>query len=544
MTSPSLHGPSSSTFARFASPSSRVYGLLRFATLFGLAALPLLFVEVPPLQDLPNHLATLTVLQHPERFPELVVHGFFKTNAALFLWLYLASKFVGAIAAAKLFVAGVLALGAFTFPRVVDRLAGAAVGANAALFVWPFVHNFFVSMGMLDYALAVPLSLEVLLALDAFRSTPSRVRGLGVVALALATWYAHVFALLVVGLLALIEFGREAQRARTLRPLAPLVLLAPAAMLSVGACAAQLRESHHPLAANLGETVFLPPWELAYNLWAEFAWGFTWHSIASLLVAVPFFLGVWRWRRSVPFFSPLALVVLGVAFCLTPYVATNWFFFNTRFAPFLWMALLVRMPDRLPSWVTPLALAGAATYYLGMFQDYRALDRERAAFVAAESEVPMGAQLLPLVFDAKGASENTRPLLHAWGFYVAARETSAPLLFAHSQQFPVSYREAPPEQLNHLLLEQVGQRFGERASVCSMLKRAGAAAGCDALYNEFWASFWHRAEPRFDHVLLWDPPADAIAQLPPSFKLRVDRGPLKIFAREDALALREALAAH
>ncbi len=516
----------------------RPYLLARWAVLFGASALPLLFVDVPPLQDLPNHLATLTVLQHPERFPDLVVHGFFKTNAALFLWLYGASKFVSAVAAAKLFVVAVLGLGAFTFPRVVDRLAGSEQGHVATLFVWPFVHNFFVSMGMLDYALAVPLSLEVLLAMEGFRERPSTLRGVAVIGLSLATWYAHVFALLAAGLLVVIELGLDARRTRSIRSFAPVALLVPAALLSVGACAAQLEEQHHPLSANLGETLFLPPWELAYNLWAEFAWAFTWRSITSLIVVVPFAIGLSRWRRSIPFFSPTALVVLACAFCFTPYVATNWFFFNTRFAPFLWMALLVRMPARLPRWVTPVAGACAAAYYVGMFQDYRALDRERAAFVAAEAEVPMGAQLLPLVFDAKGASENTRPLLHAWGFYVAERETSAPLLFAHSRQFPVSYREAPPEQMNHLLLERIGQRFGQRSRVCSMLKSSGAAAGCNELYTEFWASFWHRAEPRFDHVLLWDPPADAIAQMPPSFKLRVDRGPLKLFAKEAAYAAR------
>jgi hypothetical protein len=520
--------------------STRAYALVRWAVLFVAAALPLLVVEVPPLQDLPNHLATLTVLQHPEQFPEYVANGFLKTNAALYLWLFAATKVMSAALAAKLFVAGVLALGAFTFPRVVDRLAGEATGRVAALFVWPFVHNFFVSVGMLDYALGVPLALEVLLAMQVFREAPGRAAALRVTALALATWYAHVFALLVVGLLATIELGLEAARARSVRPMLPLALLVPAAAPSVGPCLAQLHEQSHPLAANLSETVFLPPWELAYNLWAECAWGFTWRSLSSLLVAVPFFLGVWRWRRPVPFFSPAALVVLALAYCFTPYVATNWFYFNTRFAPFLWVALLVRMPERMPRAVTAFAAACAVLYYAGMAADYRILDRERTAFVAARAEVPRGAQLLPLVFDSKGASENTRPLLHAWGYYVTDRETSAPLLFAHSRQFAVSYREAPPEQLNHLLLERVPQRFGERQAACAMLKRAGVAQGCDELYADFWSGFWANATPHFDHVLLWSPPPEAVAAVPSSYKLRSEHGALKLFVRDDAWALHAA----
>jgi len=237
---------------------------------------------------------------------------------------------------------------------------------------------------------------------------------------------------------------------------------------------------------------------------------------------------------------PAALVVLALAYCFTPYVATNWFYFNTRFAPFLWVALLARMPERMPRAVTAFAAACAVLYYAGMAADYRILDRERTAFVAARAEVPRGAQLLPLVFDSKGASENTRPLLHAWGYYVTDRETSAPLLFAHARQFAVSYREAPPEQLNHLLLERVPQRFGERQAACAMLKRAGVAQGCDELYAEFWSGFWANATPHFDHVLLWSPPPEAVAAVPSSYKLRSQHGALKLFVRDDAWALHTA----
>jgi hypothetical protein len=519
---------------------SRSSALLRWALLFVCAALPVLSVEIPPLQDLPNHLGTLEVIRHAERFPEFVVNGFLKTNAALYLWLYVATGVVSAAAAAKVFVLGVLALGAFTYPRVVDTLAGELPGRSAALFVWPFVHGFFVSMGMLDYALAVPLALEVLLAMHAFRARPGAVRGALVVGLSLFTWYAHVFAILVVGLLALIEFALVASERRSWRSLAPLALLVPAGLVSFIVCARQLAEHRQPTGNAVAETVFLPPWELAYNLWAECAWGFTWRSITSLIVAIPFFVGVWRWRQRVPFFSPLALIVLAAAFCFTPYVATNWYFVNSRFAPFLWVALLVRMPARLPAWVERTALACAALYYVGMFADYRILERERLEFVSARSEVAKGARLLPLVFDPKGRSENTRPLLHAWAYYMTERETTAPLLFAHSRQFAVTYREEPPEQLNHLLLERVPQRFGGRSQACALLSTAGATTDCESLYDQFWSGFWAKTEAQFDHILLWSPPPEALARIPATFKLRVERGPLRLYVREEAQAARVA----
>src|ERR1700683_4105437 len=46
--------------------------LLLSALLFVLTAWPLLLVAVPPFQDLPNHLATVTVIQHPAQYPEFV----------------------------------------------------------------------------------------------------------------------------------------------------------------------------------------------------------------------------------------------------------------------------------------------------------------------------------------------------------------------------------------------------------------------------------------------------------------------------------------
>ena len=40
-----------------------------------------MLVRIPPLQDLPNHLATAVALAHPAEFPEFVSNGFFKTSA-------------------------------------------------------------------------------------------------------------------------------------------------------------------------------------------------------------------------------------------------------------------------------------------------------------------------------------------------------------------------------------------------------------------------------------------------------------------------------
>jgi hypothetical protein len=71
--------------------------------LFAFSAWPLLLVEVPPLQDLPNHIASVTVLENPSKYPEFVSNGFFKTNTAVFAWLVFAGRALGINLAAKAF---------------------------------------------------------------------------------------------------------------------------------------------------------------------------------------------------------------------------------------------------------------------------------------------------------------------------------------------------------------------------------------------------------------------------------------------------------
>jgi len=175
-------------------------GLLFALVLFVLAAWPLLLVEVPPFQDLPNHLATAHIVAHPALYPQYVFNGFFRSNSLLTLWL---AAFGGhsLTGAARAFVAFVLALNAVALPFFVLRFAGRGALAVAMLFVWPLVHSFAVSMGFLNFASAFALSLILLTLIDRQRESPSLRKGLGITALAGLVWYAHPFPLAVVGAL-------------------------------------------------------------------------------------------------------------------------------------------------------------------------------------------------------------------------------------------------------------------------------------------------------------------------------------------------------
>ncbi|HEX3772137.1 MAG TPA: hypothetical protein VHV30_14775 [Polyangiaceae bacterium] len=513
--------------------------LLISGVLFLCAAWPMALVDLPPFQDLPNHLAAITVIQHLDRYPEFVFNGFFKTNSALFSWLLVVGGVVGAKAASRLFALLVLAIAAFAYPRFVLSFAGRRRMVVSAFFAWPMVHNWFVSMGMLDFALSVALATFLLVLLNEQRRRPTVARAFGMAVLAVVIWYAHVFPLLVVLMLVAIHIvTRRGWSARVADAKWLLLPLQPAGLLVLGSLRVHFTEPAGAMTGYVALGRMLPPWELFYNMWAEWFYGFTWLEIGTLVPCLG--MGLWaiyRWKDDAPFFGPIPLVALAGLYFFTPYIATNWFHVNSRFVPFLWLAALVRLPDRLPRRALAVLGVCALTYTLGMGADYVRLRRDWSRFTAGMSAVPEGAKLLPLIFRSKGTSENTRVLLHAWGLYVAEKQTSAPLLFAHSRSFPVMYSRPPEDpQFNHLVLESFAPSMISPDWQCGILRSGGIALDdCNAAWRARWADFWKRAEPDFDRVLMWSAPRDVIAQVPPRYRVAFQRDELTIFERVGGL---------
>ncbi len=510
--------------------------------LFAISAWPLALTPVPPYQDLANHLAAVTVIDHPSAYPEFVSNGFLKTNAALFTWLHLSSRLMPVALGAKIFTLAVLALNAMVLPRVVlDLTSSRRKMVVAAFFAWPMVHNWFVSMGMLDFALGVPLSLLLLLALHRHARAPtfSLPRSAGLVALACATWYAHAFALLAVHLLIVVEAATQPSwRARMQRAMRLLVPIAPATVMLAVSLYDHWTEPQGAVQGFLNLSRTLPVWELFYHLWAEYLWSFTKLEISSFVPAVGLAVFAWVYRKDkVPFFGPVAFFVVGALYLVMPYTATNWFHVNSRLIPYLWLFALVRVPDRLPHPKKILGLLGlsAVLYSLGLGVDFVRLEADRQKFVAGIPYVPQGAKLLPLLFSRQITSENTRSLIHGWGFYVMEKQTSAPLLFAHSRSFPVMYSDPPPQvQFNHLMLESFAPTMGSDLATCTMLRQSGVYSECHEPWLKHWAEFWAAALPLYDHVLMWDAPAEAASLVPAAYHVKFHQDRLTIYERVDA----------
>ncbi len=422
---------------------------------------------MPPLQDLPAHVATAVVIRHPAEYPNLVFHGFFKTNSTLFLFLWLFGD-AHALLGAKVFVAITIAAYAWVAPRLVLELGGRGRVPLATLFAVPLAHNWFVAMGMLDYALGSALALGCVLLAAQQRRDPRGGRALALGLLGIAVWYTHVFALAIVVLLAAIEAVRARLHARAagaaLKPFSPLAV---AGALSIGSVISETTRAH---ASSVHAFAYRPPWETAYELWAKYAWSFSRAEIASLVVFALLAWSLVRGRRDAVFVLSFggALALLALHFLL-PSEALDWFAVNSRLLPFLYAAALVRAPERAPTALLAVAAAASVASSVGLAYDSARLGREMDAMAAGVDAVPEHADLFPLILDAKGSSENTWALANGWGLYVAAKHTSAPLIFAHSPSFPLGYRTPPPADEHPLRLAALAQAHdtGELARVAS-----------------------------------------------------------------------------
>ena len=141
--------------------------------LFALAAAPLLLGTPPPLQDLPNHLASAFIAEHLADYPTLELNGYLRSNSALALWLHLLGGPLGLVGAARLFLALVLAATAASLAWLGWTVGGPGRMASIALLGWPLVHHFFVATGLLNFSLSLAGAWTIL-ALDHRRTDRRR----------------------------------------------------------------------------------------------------------------------------------------------------------------------------------------------------------------------------------------------------------------------------------------------------------------------------------------------------------------------------------
>jgi hypothetical protein len=519
--------------------SDRRLAVLLGAALFVAAALPLLLVRQPPYQDLGGHLATVAIVSRRADFPEFTFNGFWKTNSTLVAFAWLFGKAIGIRAAGKLFAILVLAVNALSLPAFVLRFGGRARMVVASLLAAPMVHNWYVSMGMLNFSLSVSLAMLLLVALERQRTAPSAARAVAVTLLSVAVWYAHQFPLMLVELLVGVHvLAQPGWRERLEAGRALIVPLLPATAMALVAGVSHLH-GVFPQASMAEAMTFQTPLWLVYDLWAHWGYGYTPLSATSLvtmLVLATF--AVRRPRAPVAFFGQWETLLLLLGYVAAPYMTRGFGYVGSRIIPFIWMAALVRVPERLPRWLTGLLAGSAALYFAGMAVDAVRLAHEQEEVAAGVEAVPRSARMDVFIFSPRIVSKNTWSLSTAWGPYVVERGAHIWEVWADSPALPIVRRAPPSPRLDPFAHRRFIDAMATRAGFCATRQALGLdPARCDDAWRAEWTAYWRDVDPYVDSLLLWDAPPDALSQVPPSWRVSFQQGRLWIFARAEVPVL-------
>jgi hypothetical protein len=203
-------------------------GTLLFVVLALLASAPVWIVRYPPLQDLPDHLATIRVvhsLHDPAfGFGDLTVSFRETPYMAYYVLADLLSYVLGVRGANVLLMSASLAgtpLAMWAFLRATGR------DPRAALLVIPLLYNVLWMLGLLPFMFGVTLLFVALWLAAIHIERPSRGTALGFGGVALLLLLTHLlpFALFGLGLLTLLPWTDLRRAARAALPVAPALAL-------------------------------------------------------------------------------------------------------------------------------------------------------------------------------------------------------------------------------------------------------------------------------------------------------------------------------
>lgn len=453
------------------------------AVLSALSVVPLWLVDIPPMQDLPNHLLKVDVFRkylagdaHAREIYALNLRPL--SNYTFYVFLLITAPLFGLVGASKVFASVyLLTLPAAFFAWV--RRANPA-GLVLSLAVPALGYNLFFVKGNLNFC----LSLAIYLAWLAVFARPERreVANMALLSsLSILLYFTHGLVFLaLVGVVTCVVLA-DRRRHVAVRALA----LLPGLLLFVTQLLVQLGDADgarpmKPIFAWPDRTLLAgaftwllephgPSWTrglaliwLVVVLCAAIATGW---SLFSQLRERPRLATLLREER----FLVAGLALFG-ALLAAPVRLEDWGHFRGRFFPLVALTLLgcLRLPKGHASSVVAGALLSVGA--LGIFAqnafELRHGSERVSEYLAGASVIESGASVLPVHGISPDADAPVFHNLHSWGYYQLARDTWSPYMQAYASYMPVVYRDEPWRSLENPGPAELPREDIERAADC------------------------------------------------------------------------------
>ncbi|MGD8862963.1 MAG: hypothetical protein PVI30_23315 [Myxococcales bacterium] len=444
--------------------SPRLFELV-YAGLAAACVWPLFYVDYPPIQDLPQHLAAIRVL-HDYGDPQLGFARYFEIDLwrTQYLAYYVAADLLAYPLGVELANRVLIAASLMATPYAARALL-TALGRDGrmSILLFPLAYNAHLILGFLNFIAAIPLMLWGIALAVKQRRAPSARRGAGIALVSLLTFYTHVvpFALMALGI-GLVALSRDVKQ--TLRgglPLVPAtvaalvwVLKSPAGQATVTAAAGAERGPKPRFQTVDRALSELPRWMTDVlagdqDRWLLWAWVTVMGAslLAGLLarvrrdtVAVPDALS-----RSLSLRLGLLAPICALLYFVTP-VSYDWIWPIAPRFPLLCAVFTLLLLPPLPPLAGHLAIAAglliaaANFHYVGdAFAGFD--DEEVGDFDRALSSIPKGKKVVGLIHQRRSRHVAFSPFIHFVAYYQARRGGAVMFTFADFPQSPFRFRD-------------------------------------------------------------------------------------------------------
>ena len=446
---------------------------IRFWALFGLflafSSLPVLWTEVLPLLDYPNHLARLYLLSDERAAEQLrqyyVIDWQVVPNLAMDLLIPPLARLMPLSAAMKLFI--IVSFALIAAGTALVHRAHAGRWSIWPLFVFLFLYGQIFLLGFLNYLFGLGLALVAFSCWIARERRADALRLAISSGFALALFFAHLMACALYGAMVLsYELGAALrERPRRLARLPMRLALSGIPFLPPLALLLAMAQEH------LVDRLQIPGFdEKLYWVGAVFdVYAPTFNAISLAILGLAACLGVATRGLVIPISMAIPLIVLSLAFIAAPHAVIGASGGVAQRLPVLIFFLLpaaVSASEALRRWMAQVAaLLGLSLFVIHMALvavQWQRADAAYAHLIAVLDLVPEGGRLATA--HPENVSSSSLPLTHFPMLAIPRRNAFVPLLFTTPGQQIVRITSEGARLRERVLPEQLWAMLTARTS--------------------------------------------------------------------------------